>query len=343
MIRKSRILKLFLVFLILAGFIYFFVGSSRPAEDIIWGVSFSQRQAQNFGLDWKKAYLSLLDDLGVGDLRFSAYWDLTEPTDDRYNFADLDWQLEKAGERNVPVLLIVGMKLPRWPECYIPNWANELVKREQQGKLLEWLEVVISRYKDSETVWAWQVENEPLFRFGECPMMDKEFLEKEVELVRNLDSRPIVVTDSGEWGLWLTAAGLADIPGATMYRRVWFSFPDFLKTLFLNKWTGFYVHYPLPPRFYRAKADLVQKIFGKEVIITELQAEPWGPVLLYDLPVEEQGKTMDLEKLEKMIEFAKKSGFSRFYLWGSEWWYWMKTVQNEPGIWNEVGELWDKK
>lgn len=322
----KRMFKAVVPILILIGIFYFFVGTPEPAQNIAWGVHFSQKQAERFGLDWREVYLSLLDDLGVSDLRLSAYWDLTEPQDGRYNFVDLDWQLEEAEKRGVNVLLIAGLKLPRWPECHAPDWANELAPDGRREKLLEWLEAVILRYKDSRAIWAWQVENEPLFRFGECPKTDREFLKREIELVRSLDSRPIVVTDSGEWSFWFTIAKIADIPGATMYKRVWFSFRE----------TGFYVLYPLPSRFYRAKADLVEKIFGKEVIITELQAEPWGPVLLYELPLEEQGRTMDLEKLENMIDFARKSGFSRFYFWGSEWWYWMKTVQNEPEIWDEI-------
>lgn len=337
---KSFIFKLAILTLFLIIFIYFFIGSSEPAKEINWGVSFSNRHAQDLGLDWEETYLSLLDDLNISDLRLSAYWDLGEPSDDKYDFTDLDWQLEKAKERSVPVLLVIGMKLPRWPECYVPFWASGLDRNKQQEKLLEWLELLILRYKDNQIIWAWQVENEPLFMFGECPVRDKEFLKREKDLVGNLDDRPIVITDSGEWSLWLTTAGMADIPGATMYQRVWFSLPDFLKILFSNKLTGFYVHYPFPPRFYRAKADLVKKIFGKETIITELQAEPWGPVLLYDLSVEEQKKTMDLDKFRAVIEFAKKSGFSRFYLWGDEWWYWMMTRQNDPRIWDESKKLW---
>lgn len=340
MIKKSFVFKLVILLLILIPFLYFFVGSPKPVKEIAWGVHFSKKHAQAFGMDWKKVYLSLLDDLKVNDLRLSAYWDFGEPSDDRYNFIDLDWQLERAKERNIPVLLVIGMKLPRWPECYIPSWARELDKKEQQEKLLEWLEKIVSKYKNNQVIWAWQIENEPLFQFGKCPIGDKEFLEREAELVRDLDDRPIIITDSGEWSFWFTTSRLADIPGATMYQRVWFSFPDFLKTLFLNKWNGFYIRYPFPPRFYRAKADLINKIFSKETIITELQAEPWGPVLLYDLSIEDQRKTMDLEKFKEVIKFAKKSGFSKFYLWGGEWWYWMKTVQNDPLIWDEAKKLW---
>jgi len=71
----------------------------------------------------------------------------------------------------------------------------------------------------------------------------------------------------------------------------------------------------------------------------ELQAEPWGPVLMYDLPLKEQNKTMNLERFKKVIQFAKGTGEDSFYLWGAEWWYWMKTRQFQPEIWEEAQKV----
>ena len=48
---------------------------------------------------------------------------------------------------------------------------------------------------------------------------------------------------------------------------------------------------------------------------------------------------MNLEQFKKNIEFAKKTGLKEFYLWGAEWWYWMKEKQNKPEIWNEAKKL----
>lgn len=112
-----------------------------------------------------------------------------------------------------------------------------------------------------------------------------------------------------------------------MYKRVWF------------RQIGIYIHYPFPPTFYWRKAKYIEKIFDKEVICVELQAEPWGPKLLYDSPIEEQEKTMNLEQFQKNVEFAKRTGFNRFYFWGAELWYWLKTEQNNPEIWNEARKL----
>ena len=74
-------------------------------------------------------------------------------------------------------------------------------------------------------------------------------------------------------------------------------------------------------------------------MVVELQAEPWGPTLLYDSPMSEQQKTMNLDRFKSNIEFAKKTGLDTFYLWGGEWWYWMKTTQGHPEFWDYAKKL----
>ncbi|MDI6602674.1 MAG: beta-galactosidase [Patescibacteria group bacterium] len=324
---KKILLILLIIILLFLG--YFFVGIPPEAEKIIWGVNFSQKHTQFLGLDWQKTYLALLDDLGTKNLKVAVHWDLLEPAKGEYNFEDLDWQIEKAEEKGVKLLLVIGMKSGRWPECHIPLWAKNLSKEEQQKEILEMIEKIILRYRDSPSINYWQVENEPFFPFGECPWVDKKFLKKEIELVKSLDfqKRPILISDSGEGSFWIKAARFGDIVGTTMYEKIWF------------RQLGFYIHYPFPPTFYWRKAQIIKKFFGKKVICIELQAEPWGPALLYDLPLEEQKKTMNLEQFKNNIEFAKKTGLKEFYLWGAEWWYWLKIKQNQPEIWEEVKKL----
>ncbi|MFH1462627.1 MAG: beta-galactosidase [bacterium] len=313
--------------LIIAG--YLFIGIPPQAKEIKWGVNFSQKHAQLLGLDWQETFLALVDDLGTKNIKVATYWDLIEPEKGNYNFEDLDWQIRIAEEKGVNLFLVIGMKTPRWPECHIPEWAKGLSKVEQQERILDFLEKIVLRYRDSVSINMWQVENEPFFPFGDCPWVDKNFLEKEIELVKSLDSpkRPVLISDSGEGSFWFRAAQLGDIVGATMYKKVWIH------------QIGKYFTYPLPPTFYWRKAQIIEKLFGKEVICVELQAEPWGPKLLYDSPLEEQEKTMNLQRFQKNIEFAKKTGLKEFYLWGGEWWYWMKEKQNNPQIWQEAKKL----
>ncbi len=324
----KKILLYFLIFvLIVVGF--FLLGKPPQVKEATWGVNFSQKHAELLGLDWQKTYSALIDDLGAKNIKLATYWDLIEKERGKYNFEDLDWQINRAEEKNAKIILVIGMKTPRWPECHIPDWAKKIEKPEQQEKILNLIEKIVLRYRDSSSIKMWQVENEPFFPFGECPWVDPDFLKKEIDLVKSLDSqsRPVVISDSGEGSFWFSAAKLGDIVGTTMYRKVWV------------KQLGKYFDYPLTPTFYYRKAQIIKKLFKKEVICVELQAEPWGPKLLYDSPVEEQIKTMNLEQFKKNIEFAGKTGLKEFYLWGAEWWYWMKEKQNQPDIWNEAKKL----
>lgn len=330
--KIKKILKYFL--LILGGLIlipvgYFFVGFPMEKRDVSWGVTFSQKHSQNLGLDWKQNYLALLDDLKVKNIRIIAYWDLIESEKDKYNFEDLDWQVAEAQARGAKIIIVAGIKTPRWPECHVPNWAAGLTKNEQQESILKFIKETVLRYdKKDGFIWAWQIENEPFFGFGECPWVDEKFFDEEIKLVKFLDyKRPIIVSDSGEMSFWFKAAKAGDIVGTTMYRKIW------------SKEAGLYLDYPLPPVFYSRKAQIIKKLFNKEVICVELQAEPWGPDLLYGLPLKEQLKTMNLKQFKKNIAFAKKTGFREFYLWGSEWWYWMKEKQGQPEIWEEAKKL----
>lgn len=325
----KRTLLIVLVFVLIAGG-YLFVGSAKPAPSITWGVAFSQKHSQDMGLDWQKNYLALLDDLSVKHIRIASHWDLLEPRKDHFFFEDLDWQIEEAEKRGVKIVLIIGMKTSRWPECHIPNWAKVLGEEQIKERVLKLVEETVSHYQQSQAITLWQVENEPFFSFGECPIeFDEDFVKRETAIVKSLDNRPVLITESGEFPFWIKAARTGDLVGTTMYRIVWM------------KGLGIYIRYPFPPVFYNRKAKIIKVLFDKKVICSELQAEPWGPSLLYNLPIEEHEKTMNLEQFKDNIEYAKKTGLDQFYLWGSEWWYWMKEVQNDDQIWEEAKKLFD--
>lgn len=324
---KITLLVLLVVIIIIFG--YFFVGKTEQSQDIKWGVNFSQKHSQELGLDWKENYLAILDDLGARNLKIITQWDLIEQKQEEYNFDDLDWQIEQAEQRQANLILVIGIKTGRWPECHIPDWAVSLNKDQQQKEVLQLMEKIVLRYEDNNSILYWQVENEPFFSFGKCPWYDKEFLKQEIDLVKLLDShkREIIISDTGELSLWLKPAKLGDIVGSTMYKKVWS--PEFKS----------YFDMLYPPVFYYRKAQIIEKFFHKKVICVELQAEPWGPVLIYDLSLEEQEKTMNLEQFQKNVEFAQKTGLDEFYLWGTEWWYWLKEKQNKPEIWDQAKKL----
>ena len=329
---NSMIKKIFLIIVIVIVIFYgyraLFKQPEGVSENIEWDIGFSKPFATDMGLDWKETYLAILNEMQPHYLRLPVYWQDIEPEQEKYFFEDYDWMVSEAGKRGVKLVLVVGRKLPRWPECHVPDWAKFLEEKNQQEKALDVLAEIVKRYKDSSYVYAWQVENEPFLAFGECPDLDAKFLDKEIALVRSLGgSRSIIVTDSGELSIWIRAAKRADIFGTTMYRTVY------------SKHTG-YFEYPLPPKFFWLKANFTRLFYpGKPIIVSELQAEPWGPKLIYELPYEELERSMTIEKFRDNIEYARKVGFSPVFLWGSEWWYWMKVKYNQPEYWEEAKTL----
>ena len=329
----NKILWIILIILILIISlicVFLFTGKKAQAENIAWGVNFSPKQASDLGLNPKEAYIKILDDLKADHIKLAVHWDYIEKEKDSFNMTDFDFYMDEAQKRGVKVILAIGMKTPRWPEYHLPNWIEELSKEGQQKEILEMLTFVTNRYKDYSNLIAWQVENEPFFNYGNGPWKDNDFFKKEIELVREIDNfHKIIVTDSGEMSFWFKAAKMGDVVGITMYTRVW---SEPIKTDF---------YYPLPSISYGKKADLVKALFNKEVWCLELQAEPWGKELIQNSTLEEQLKSMDIERLKYNIEYAKKTGLDTFYFWGAEWWYYLQEEHNDKSFVEEAQKIWN--
>ncbi|NTV30368.1 hypothetical protein HGA91_00105 [candidate division WWE3 bacterium] len=334
--RLTQIIVGLLLLLLVTPFVVFFFIRPHQANHINYGVTFSNKYAQELGLDWKETYLAILDDLGVKQLRLVAYWDEIEAQRDSYDFSTIKWQLDQAQQRNIPVILITGRKTVRYPECFEPGWWNSLPNDDiKNAELYEFIKESILQLKDYSNITMWQVENEPFFPFGNCALDIKwDVLNHEIGIVRSLDSRPILVQDSGEGGVWLPTYLAGDYLGISMYRRIWFDFWGLL----LGR--SVYFQYPLAHWTYKIKADLVGVPY-KKIIVTELQGEPWGPSSTATLSREEKDQTMSRELFIDTINYAQKSGFSDLYFWGAEWWYQEKTKLNEPFFWDTAKALLD--
>lgn len=323
-LRLGIVLIILLVLIVSAWVILYF--QSFEKEDFKLGVDFSKNYAEYLGLDWQEAYTAILDDLEVKEIRLAAPWAQIEPIKDHWVFTDLDWQVEEAVKRGVSIVMVVGRRTPHWPECHDPEWVAELPDEIVVDRQFQMVEKVVEHYKDVDHIKMWQVENEPLLDlFGLCPPADINLLRKEVSLVKTLDKRPIMITDSGELSFWVAAANTGDVFGTTLYRVTY------------NPWFG-YLYYNLPPIFYNLKARWAGQNPG-DVIISELQAEPWAPDGLLDVPLSEQKYSMDGKRLVSHVNYAKKTGFAGAYLWGAEWWYWLKQEQGVDELWDEARKL----
>jgi drug/metabolite transporter (DMT)-like permease len=314
----------------LAGVEYYASHPPDPNRPISWGVTFSQKYAENINLNWKDAYDAVINDLNPQKIRLIAYWDVIEPKEGEFDFSTLDYQINLANQKNIEITLAIGQRVPRWPECHFPDWTNKLSGPDRDQKLISYMQKVLDRYKDIPNISYIQVENEPFLKFGNCPDINIDTLNSEIALTKNiLPDKPILTTDGGEFGLWYKAADIGDVFGTTMYRRV-------------HSDTWGYFDYHLPPEYFRLKSKIVRLITGKpdqQYFVIELGAEPW--MILYPIyvPAQEQLKYFDMDFFKSTIAYAKLAGFNEYYLWGAEWWYWMKTTQNHPEFWDYAKEV----
>lgn len=136
-------------------------------------------------------------------------------------------------------------------------------------------------------------------------------------------AHPILITDSGELNSWLGAAQFGDVLGITMYRTVY------------SGRTGrpFHYDYLFPSWAYRLKARVVRFAFGKDVLISELQGEPWGAVPYTAMTQEERLAAFSPQRFAGLARFAWRTQLPEVYWWGVEYWYWEKEKQGNPAYW----------
>ncbi len=281
------------------------------------GITYSSHYAQSLGLDAQTAFTEILDGLGVHHVRIPVYWTDVETSPGVYDFSRIDALLESATVRNVSVTLAIGMKMPRWPECFIPSFYDRENAMVLDAAVLRYVQDVVTHTRQYDVVSRWQVENEPLFPYGDCPAVSLERLAREVALVRALDTRPILMTVSGEQEPWMDVASLGDEIGVSMYR---FAYQERFGP----------VAFPHAAMYYRLHAFLT-RFFVDDVIVSELQMEPWftgNPQDAASLKVPFSAKDFT-----EHVQFARDTGLSEALLWGAEWWYYQHT-QGDDALWN---------
>ena len=324
--RRLSIATSILIVLILG---YFLVGwpQNYPKE---YGVTWSSPYAWGLGLNPNEGLRQVLDDLGVRQFRIPAYWTDIEREQGKYDFSILQEQLDEIGKRNGRVMLAIGARLPRWPECWVPDSAKRVDMKTREAMQMAYVQATYERFKNHPTIVAWQVENESqLKQFVKCEGLTKELVIKELRYVRGEEAkrgerkRPVITTDSGELSLWTSFAGETDGLGVSVYRSV------------TNPWLGIVRYWFIPPWAYARKAALVKWLTGP-ISVTEFQMEPWSEVPLPNTKPEDQYKTLSLQHMRANFTYAKQIDVPMIDFWGAEWWYWMKTKQNVPEFWDEA-------
>ncbi|MBI4575146.1 MAG: beta-galactosidase [Planctomycetes bacterium] len=298
------------------------------------GTTFSHRALVQAGHDPAQA-LAACHDLGLGLLRMAVYWDEAESVEGVHDFRVVDDLLSQARAQGAEVLLSVGMKAPRWPEFYIPDWARPRthagrdaeVSRdpELRSRVLRHVEATVRHLAAETAIVAWQVENEPMDRSGpEGWFMGADLLAEEARTVRAADplARPVVINcwsddqrrssapwSDGDYAL-RNALDLADVLGLDVYPRA-----------------GPHGD-PLGVRSILVPTAAIERArsLGKEAWIVESQAEPWPPA------------GCDEASVRWLLERHREQGYRRVLLWGFEWWYGQRQA-GDPSLWEAVRRM----
>jgi len=290
------------------------------------GVSFIPAYAESLGLNAEDTLNALIDQVGIRHFRLVSYWDEIEPEPGQYDFSSLDWQFQQIDKVHGTVLLSVGLRQPRWPECHMPSWAANEPENVWQPQLEQFMTTVVNRYKDNPALQSYQVENEYfLTAFGTCTNFDRNRFVSEYNLVKKLDPKhPAIVTRSNNAIGMPIGRPQPDEFGISIYKRIW------------SPPIGRYFEYPVPAWYYAFLAG-VQKIFtGKDMIVHELQAEAWTPdgKSIPQTSLTEQDKSMNAARLQSRIKYGEATGMKTIYLWGAEYWYYRLVILHDPSLWN---------
>jgi hypothetical protein len=301
--------------------------STQSNIPLTYGVTFVPDYAESLGLNPNQTMLALLG-IGVRQFRLTSFWNDIEPEPGKYDFSELDSEFAMADRYHAKIILTVGLRQPRWPECHPPSWINTAKPLSAwEPALLNFMSKVINRYKHNPALEAWQLENEYFLKgFGDCNNFSRTRLVTEFNLLRRLDPHKTIIIGRSNNAIGIPInAPTPDIYGISIYRRVWDA-----------NVTHRYFEYPFPGWFYAFLAGVQQIYQHKNMIITEMQAEPWPPndKSIPEVSLSEQNKSLSASRLKNRFAFGKSTGMKDIIMWGAEYWYYRKEVLHDPSLWN---------
>ncbi len=331
-----RVFLIFVVFLVVIvasmfGISKWYAWTTRN-QPMVFGTSFIPAYASSLGIDPKETMDALINEVGIRQFRLVSYWNQIETEPGKYDFTDLDWQFEKAEASNSNVILTLGLRQPRWPECHPPSFIDTTKPLDSwQPQLEDFMTAVINRYKDSPSLYKYQLENEYFLKgFGDCKDFSRSRLIDEYNLVKKLDSKhPVIVGRSNNAQGFPVGKPTPDQLSISVYKRVWDA-----------AITKRYIEYPFPAWFYGYLAG-VQKIYlGVDMSIAELQAEAWPPnsQSIPKVSLEEQNKSLDARRLKERFEYGRNTGMKSIDMWSGEYWYYRKVVLQDDSLWRVATE-----
>ena len=318
------------------------------------GISFRPLQAAAFGLDVRPTLQALLAH-PFQIIRLGAYWNRMEPSPGVFQPEELDWQVEAASAAGKQIILCLGpLKTFGYPEFFVPGNhlrqpfpEHRLVRPSEHPALLqaaiEFIKRLVERYKQHESIVAWQLEHDAVDPLGveHSWRLEAGFVAQEAAAVRNADpTRPLMLNGFlptslpvrlSQW--WQTrdqgdslvvAQRLADLVGIDYYPRHAL-LPVGSRTLYLDGSQS-------PSHRSRRKRLFAWAVaHNQKLLISEGQAEPWEAVTVPSNPINQAMYSCLPEHIISnyntcMGWFGKQVQLYAYLFWGAE--YWMLRKQS---------------
>ncbi len=271
----------------------------------------------------------LLERTGAKQVRLSVEWSQVEPREGEYDFAVMDALVAEAASHGATVLLGVGVKAQRHPEFYVPGWVterallhlDEVISNDPflHDQALAMVGAVVGHYRDAPAIDSWEADNEPYVASSRSEQwtLSRSFVAEEVAAIKANDGqgRPVVINHAQHFVFdrrWKDALADGDVLAASIYP---FRNYEILGRQFV---VPILEIGPLAPN-YAAQARAARSE-GKQFWITEMQAEPWYDGDMRLLSPANPSPNLTHENFARNVEYARRSGGARVYLWGSEWW-----------------------
>ena len=288
----------------------------------------------------------MLDDLGVSSFRLSVYWSDVEQAPGQYDWSSIDWQLDALHARGARAVVSIGMKAQRYPEFWLPTWLRLAANIPPDAfpedhpliaqYLFPYLDTAARHLAAHPAVEALQVENEPFVHYqGHANgwHIRKEFLAREIATVRAADGgRHRIMVSHASWLrrdlTWKWILDHADAVGQSVYTKRQ-----------RGPWRWLYIFPyrlgPVTPYLPGQAREAARR--GKELWIGELQAEPYEQPTV-DVRREPLHATASFSPrwLRDNLGLARRSGAARVYLWGVEWWAYLREQRGNEQLW-ELG------
>ncbi len=319
----------------------------EPRSSTLLGITFRPQQVQAFGLEMRPTLNKLLE-YPLQIVRLGAYWNKMEPENGRFDTTELDWQIDTIEKTGAKIILCVGaLKTFGYPEYFIPHHympkpfpdATLITPIKHKELLLganNFISRIVDRYKNRQSIIAWQLENEPADPLPSAHYwrISADFLKEELNALRVCDqTKPVMINGFLATSLfirigaaWLTrdqgnsldlAKGLSDIIGVDYYPRIAIS-PVASETMYLDTSKVFW------GQGDRNNLANWSRSHNQKFMVAEGQSEPWELTVIPPSPQHYALYSCTPQNLIENYNFWASCAECRpmysYLFWGAEYW-----------------------